>query len=150
MRIAGPTDPAINLSMCEGQAVAPTPEGTSTQRQAAAGTEKIRPFRGMKAMKIKCSMRPKIVRILGKAALLSIVTFLHSQLAISGEFPRSKAGPVLMKSPGGWVCNAYGLSGAWRTVTGSPKPTRAAAAASVLKECQSSHFACRNSGCWLR
>lgn len=101
-------------------------------------------------MKIKSSVPPASARPLGYVVLLSIAAFLHSQLAISGEVARNKLRLVATKSAGGWVCNAYGLSGAWHTFTGPPKQTKAAAAASVLKECQSSHFACQNSGCWPR
>lgn len=156
------------------QVVFPTPLATTREAEGQLGTDEDDAFEGeldlpeptralsvrwapndrasprYKIMKNKCSVPPKIVRTLGSVVLLTIVTFLHSQLAISGEFARSKPRPMPTKSPGGWVCNAYGLSGAWHTVTGSPKPTKAAAAASVLKECQRTHSACRNTGCWPR
>lgn len=48
----------------------------------------------------------------------------------------------------GWVCNAYGLSGNWTTITGSPKATKEAAQRDVMKDCRKSSYVCQPSGCW--
>lgn len=82
--------------------------------------------------------------------IVLLVTLTHIQVVPSVEARVRKEHHTAAKPISGWVCNAYGLAGGWQTVTGSPKPTKAAALASVMKDCQSSHFACRTTGCWPR
>lgn len=79
-----------------------------------------------------------------------LVMFAHASLATPSEARHKEERHTAGKPVSGWVCNAYGLAGGWQTVTGSPSRTKAAALASVLKDCQRSHFACRSSGCWPR
>lgn len=79
-----------------------------------------------------------------------LVALVQTQIVPSVEAGGSKERHTAAKTVSGWVCNAYGLAGGWQTVTGSPSPTKLAALASVMKDCQRSLFACRTTGCWPR
>ncbi len=87
-------------------------------------------------------------RVCRCSALVLLVWLVHTQLATPSEAHQARERGTAVKPVGRWVCNAYGLTGGWQTVTGSPRPTKVAALASVMKDCQRSLFACRTSGCW--
>lgn len=93
---------------------------------------------------------PRRQRAFQLGIFLMLASVSHFQFANGVEARPNKEQRPSARPNAGWVCNAYGLNRAWQTVTGSIKPTKAAALASALKECQSSHFACRPSGCWPR
>ena len=82
--------------------------------------------------------------------VLLLLTLAYTQVVPSVEAREIKERKTASKSVSRWVCNAYGSAGGWHTVTGSPRPTKAGALASVLKDCRSSLFACRTTGCWPR
>lgn len=97
------------------------------------------------------SVRPsRRQRALQFGILLMLASLAGFQFANGVEAGQNKGRKPGAKPNAGWVCNAYGLSRTWRTFTGSPRPTKAAAMVSALKDCQSSHFACRPTGCWPR
>ena len=89
-------------------------------------------------------------RVFKFGSVLLLATLAHSQLAAPVDAHPKNERRKVAKPTNGWVCNAYGVAGGWQTITGSPKPTKAAALSSAMKDCQSSLFACRTTGCWPR
>lgn len=87
-------------------------------------------------------LAPSNYFVFGTVFALILLLFSAPVLADPGGRPDAT------KITYGWVCNAYGRSGKWVTITGTSKATMEAAKQYVLSECRKKYFACRPSGCW--